>query len=60
MWHGCDKALTARGTPKKPQRVGFCRSFINEDKTLWVQSELVRTPFVTGLSDIRAVLFGGA
>jgi hypothetical protein len=34
--------------------------FINEDKALWVEIGLARTPFLARLRDIRPVLLGGA
>lgn len=58
--HRCDEALTARRASIKPRQIGLCSRFINEDKIFGVQIGLACTPFVAGLGDIRAVLFGGA
>jgi len=58
--HGRDEPLPTRSTPIEPYQVGFCSSFINEDKIFRIQIGLARTPFVASLGDIRAVLFGGA
>ena len=60
MRHRCDEALTARRASIKPRQIGLCSRFINEDKIFGVQIGLACTPFVAGLGDIRAVLFGGA
>jgi hypothetical protein len=58
--HRCDEALTARRASIKPRHIGLCSCFINEDKMFWAQIGPARTPFPTGLSDVGAILLGGA
>ena len=54
------EAAPARSTAVEPHHIRFCSRFINEDKALWVEIGLARTPFLARLRDIRPVLLGGA
>lgn len=55
------KATTnvARATALAPRYVGCRARFIDEDQVFRVQANLARTPFLAGLGDIGAILFGG-
>ena len=58
--HRSDEALTTGRASIEPHEIGLCSSLVNEDKIFRIQIGLARPPFVAGLRDIRAVLFGGA
>ena len=60
MRRGGFEASPARGPAIEPRHIGLRPSFINEDKMLRVQTGLARTPFLTRLGDIGAILFGSA
>ena len=52
------EALSARRPPKEPHHIGLRPSFINEDKTFWVQIGLTCMPLFARSGDIRAILLG--
>ena len=60
MRHGRDEPMPARRSSVKPHPIGLRPSFINEHEMFRVQTGLARTPFLTVLSDVRAILLGGA
>lgn len=54
-----NQASAFRRTPSEPRHVRFRPGFVDENQMLWVQIQLLGSPFFPLLGDVGTVLFRG-